>query len=494
MSGVTPKSSTVVDHSRNEVVSHKTNSVPAATPRRTTSTDASSQQEPKKLSSSFDRPRGEFRPKAPEDTSASAAGTNGAQPAILETSLKPHREAKYVGRNPEPGVSHRSTEHSSRGGNVQADGPNAPRHSSNHERRQDGQPKSADHTREIPPFAPRERDFMRDRGDYQRDRDHPRERGDSRPERGRGGYRGRGGHSYGTSQTPHYSNSQPSQHSFVPQKSYSMNERQRSQPQGYQNGIQSQNSNPRVSLRSPSLPNSAGLYNPYPLPELNTMYSYPQVQPGPMTAMPYQAYMEPFSLMSMIQMQLEYYFSVDNLCKDLFLRRHMDSQGYVILTFIASFKRIKNLTEDFELLRHCCRNLRNVDYHFGDDGVDRLRPREKWEQWVLNLDQRDQSAQTAGPLPAKSHAFGHGITVNGVPAFQDPLDKANHSHSPALTNGLPFDQNQIPNHSINGHSEPQTSQISLSSTAPEFTPHALVIPPNVNANCKHTLRLSVKII
>ncbi|KAL3477431.1 hypothetical protein BJX99DRAFT_257460 [Aspergillus californicus] len=79
----------------------------------------------------------------------------------------------------------------------------------------------------------------------------------------------------------------------------------------------------------------------------------------------------------------DYYFSVDNLCKDIFLRKHMDSQGFVPLNFIASFKRIKHLTEDFELLRLVSPQLKIAEYYVGEDGVDRLRPRTGWEQWTL---------------------------------------------------------------------------------------------------------------
>ncbi|OCK78937.1 hypothetical protein K432DRAFT_279072, partial [Lepidopterella palustris CBS 459.81] len=44
----------------------------------------------------------------------------------------------------------------------------------------------------------------------------------------------------------------------------------------------------------------------------------------------------------------EYYFSVDNLCKDMFLRKRMDSKGFVLLSVIAEFNRIKQLTPDIE--------------------------------------------------------------------------------------------------------------------------------------------------
>jgi la-related protein 1 len=160
-----------------------------------------------------------------------------------------------------------------------------------------------------------------------------------------------------------------------------------------------------------------------------------------MSAVSYQQYMEPFSLISMLSMQLEYYFSVDNMCKDMFLRKQMDSQGFVPLNVLASFKRVKSLTEDFELIRHVARQLRNVEYQTGEDNVDRLRVRDKWQQWVLPVDQREPAAQ--------------------------------HDGTPAAKN----DENARPESAING-SAPQfvpngvsnASKTSLSSTAPEFMP------------------------
>jgi hypothetical protein len=46
----------------------------------------------------------------------------------------------------------------------------------------------------------------------------------------------------------------------------------------------------------------------------------------------------------------EYYFSVENLCKDLYLRRQMDNEGYVLLSEIAQFNRVKHITTDIRLV------------------------------------------------------------------------------------------------------------------------------------------------
>ncbi|KAJ6190338.1 Winged helix-turn-helix transcription repressor DNA-binding [Penicillium mononematosum] len=169
-------------------------------------------------------------------------------------------------------------------------------------------------------------------------------------------------------------------------------------------------------------------------------------------------YMEPFSLMNMLSMQLEYYFSVDNMCKDMFLRKQMDSQGFVPLNVLASFKRVKSLTEDFELLRHVARQLRNVECQTGEDGVDRLRPREKWQQWVLPVDQREPAAQHDGAAPARK-------TDENTPV---------HSHSENVING------SAPQFVPNGVAH--DAKTSLSSTAPEFMPSLLPAAVNEIAN------------
>lgn len=99
----------------------------------------------------------------------------------------------------------------------------------------------------------------------------------------------------------------------------------------------------------------------------------------------------------MLTIHSEYYFSVDNLCKDMFLRKHMDSQGFVFLTVIADFNRIKQLTTDLELIRSVCYQSQSIEYKIGADGRDRLRRRDGWEMWILPIKDRDVSAQNEGP-------------------------------------------------------------------------------------------------
>lgn len=47
----------------------------------------------------------------------------------------------------------------------------------------------------------------------------------------------------------------------------------------------------------------------------------------------------------------EYYFSLPNLERDFFLRRKMDSKGFLPISLIASFHRVQALTTDISLIK-----------------------------------------------------------------------------------------------------------------------------------------------
>ena len=52
---------------------------------------------------------------------------------------------------------------------------------------------------------------------------------------------------------------------------------------------------------------------------------------------------------------LEYYFSSKNLSKDQYLVSQMDNEAYVFIAEIAKFNKIKNLTNDLELIKSIIR-------------------------------------------------------------------------------------------------------------------------------------------
>ncbi|KAM5442142.1 hypothetical protein MferCBS31731_002973 [Microsporum ferrugineum] len=405
-------------------------------------------------------------------TNASEGNTQHSHPASSQSPTRPRPESKTYHKSHEAhSTSYKGGEHhSSRQASSSADGHTShSRYGAGHDRRFDAGSRSGEFFKDSN-YQPRGREFTKDREfnrdgrDYQRS-EYPNMDRESRSERGRGGYRGgRGGHSNYTSTTSgsqsatSYHSAPIPQHPFPP-KGFNFNDRHRPQPatNGAQQAQQPQlnSSSNRMSMRSPSMPNP-GMFAPYTIQtDMSLMYPYAQAPQGPMTAMPYQPYMENFYLMSMISTQLEYYFSVDNLCKDLFLRQHMDSQGFVLLSFIASFKRIKSLTEDLDLLRFVCRQLRNVEYRASDDGVDRLRKREGWQQWVLSMEARASSAQNDGPSTATAEEY--------VPTS---------ASAPLHMNGNGTYNNFVPTGETSSAEEAPKRQAKLSSAAPEFSPLA----------------------
>jgi la-related protein 1 len=54
----------------------------------------------------------------------------------------------------------------------------------------------------------------------------------------------------------------------------------------------------------------------------------------------------------------EYYFSEENLLRDFFLRRKMDSDGYLPIKLIASFHRVYRLSTNIDVV---CDAIKNSD-------------------------------------------------------------------------------------------------------------------------------------
>ena len=78
----------------------------------------------------------------------------------------------------------------------------------------------------------------------------------------------------------------------------------------------------------------------------------------------------------------------------------MDSQGFVFLSVLAKFNRIKQLTTNYATVQQVCVNSPNIEYYGSQgDELDRVRKRDGWQQWVLKMEERDPSAQNDGPPP-----------------------------------------------------------------------------------------------
>ena len=161
----------------------------------------------------------------------------------------------------------------------------------------------------------------------------------------------------------------------------------------------------------------------------------------------------------------------------------MDSQGFVPLELITNFKRIKQLTSDVDMIKVVCQSLPQVEFQSGDDGVDRLRKRDKWEQWVVPMEQRDPAARNEGPPPPnhnrrESHVHEQPQHPHIYPMMQsyDPPTAAqwtNGSGREDVPNSGPS-----PYSSVNSTEEHHITQTPLSSEAPAFAPQTYPYPTN----------------
>ena len=262
-------------------------------------------------------------------------------------------------------------------------------------------------------FSAKPRDAGRERPEHfretwrDRDRDAPWDssiRRDSRPERGRGGGRGgRGSHqSYNAPHTAPLP-----QQPFPTSKSNSYTEnRPRPQQQAYPSMTSVPNTRPNP--RSQSIPTGLpGSYVPYTVLSNGMLMPMTPVQPdsavyssvpasAPVT--PMMPGLQQYGLFSMLSGQIQYYFSIENLAKDVFLRQHMDSQGWVPLSIVGDFPRMKALTTDENLLRSVCKSSPDVDHLEGVNGEpDLVRRKGDWARFLLPMDQRFAGAQREGP-------------------------------------------------------------------------------------------------
>ncbi|KAL1805358.1 hypothetical protein ACET3Z_028426 [Daucus carota] len=83
------------------------------------------------------------------------------------------------------------------------------------------------------------------------------------------------------------------------------------------------------------------------------------------------------SLRSNIAKQIEYYFSDENLLTDKFLLSLMDAQGWVPISIIADFKRVKRMSTDIPFILDALQNSSTVEVQ-----DEKVRRRDEWSKWL----------------------------------------------------------------------------------------------------------------
>ncbi|KAK8137772.1 hypothetical protein PG984_001152 [Apiospora sp. TS-2023a] len=313
----------------------------------------------------------------------------------------------------------------------------------------------------------------------------------SRGEGGRrGGARGRGGHSNANSQS-HHVYPPNGQHFGGPNMAGRQNPYAPNMPQmpygapfpgmNQASGQRGPNRSQSTSYHPRAQANGSRSYRP---PPINNAAYEPMMPPNGMLPMA-TPYFPSESLLDLVVHQLEYYFSVDNLCKDIWMRKRMDSQGYVKLDIIQNFKRIKASTQDMNMLRFACEQAPSIEYVVGDDQLERIRRREGWADWVLPNSSRDDSVSSdPGPqsvcAPNRHHynAYAPHMMPPHYPMEHHAVYSpgyVEHQYPPYM-NGFSYGhpRNTDVSDGPNGQAAPGESR--LSANVPEFSPSTSMAP------------------
>jgi len=144
-----------------------------------------------------------------------------------------------------------------------------------------------------------------------------------------------------------------------------------------------------------------GAVPPYYIARQPMYYPYSGNNANPALSGPQQR----SQVLAALQKQVEYYFSVENLCKDIFLRSQMDPEGWIPAAVISGFNRVRMLTPDASLVLESLAESSEVE--ISADST-KLRKKEDWKSWILPPNQQkndsgdanDGNAADAKKVPA----------------------------------------------------------------------------------------------
>ncbi|KAK0612945.1 hypothetical protein B0T17DRAFT_511307 [Bombardia bombarda] len=291
--------------------------------------------------------------------------------------------------------------------------------------------------------------------------------------RGRGGYRSRGGHNNASNsnvhQTPYGQNGQYHVHALFQSR---QNSAAHGPPYGSQYPTpfnqQSRGRNNKWAGQGSGRNGSNGAAFAPKMPQVN---DFPTAQYH--TGFHWPAAVDP--LVHVAKNQVEYYFSIDNLCKDRWLRQHMDSQGFAHFNFVTGFRRMQELAKgDLDMIRTACSLSDSIEFVIGDDQVQRLRSREHWAAFVYPSYERsekfrdDHGPANWTPYPRQGAQMPYTTSPIAQPGYSvtSPVYHATYMNGP---NGVHYNPSvNVVDRKPNGHHyAPETR---LSAAVPAFNP------------------------
>ncbi|KAK3145411.1 hypothetical protein QOZ80_3BG0252510 [Eleusine coracana subsp. coracana] len=139
--------------------------------------------------------------------------------------------------------------------------------------------------------------------------------------------------------------------------------------------------------------------------------------------------------------QMEFYFSKDNLCMDVFLRRRMDDQGWVDISLIAGFKKVRELTNDLQYIKETVQSSSILETQ-----DDKIRRQNDWDKWVIPPESNPDIASSSASVT--SHPDVNDLTVQlGDVSLHESASSSgmvDQNHHEVLQNGSPSGDDQGP--------------------------------------------------
>ncbi|XP_019461891.1 PREDICTED: la-related protein 1A-like isoform X2 [Lupinus angustifolius] len=102
-----------------------------------------------------------------------------------------------------------------------------------------------------------------------------------------------------------------------------------------------------------------------------------QFVPYPVNPAPQLLHPETLALRTSIVKQIDYYFSDENLKHDQYLISLMDDQGWVPISIVANFKRVKRMSTDIPFILDSLQSSSTVEVQ-----DDKIRKHNNWSKWI----------------------------------------------------------------------------------------------------------------
>lgn len=154
----------------------------------------------------------------------------------------------------------------------------------------------------------------------------------------------------------------------------------------------------RGSSRGPSSRPSSSRWRGNFRPSYYNRYNNAPGRGGQPPYAPLRLPQDPDQFNEQIKRQIEYYFGIDNLCRDIYLRKNMNNEGWISLNLISNFNRVRDLKIEIPRMVEALKDSQVVEVK-----DECIRRRDDWARWTFppRVDVTSQT-QSSTPQPQET--------------------------------------------------------------------------------------------